>query len=86
MAADQLAQDKARFTSEELKPIFRAFASSVGMYAGVAGCGGPAGYASATMDFHWSVGLGPDGALGRQGLERIQRGQVRMHCAVSGML
>ena len=50
MAADQLAEDKARCTGEELKSSFRAFASSVGMYGGVAGCGGPAGYAGAAME------------------------------------
>ena len=37
--------------------------------------------------FRWSVGLlGSDGAIGRQGLERIQRDQVRMHCSMSDLL
>ena len=50
------------------------------------GVAGQQGILVLLWTFRWSVGLGSDGAIGRQGLERIQRGQVRMHCSVSGLL
>lgn len=50
------------------------------------GVAGQQGILVLLQTFRWSVGLGSDGAIGRQGLERIQRGQARMHCSVSGLL
>jgi len=68
------------------RPIGELLHLLLGCMEGLRGVAGQQGILVTLWTFRWSVGLGSDGAIGRQGLERMQRGQVRMHCSVSGLL
>ena len=73
-----------RYVSGPIEELLHLLLDCMEALRGVAG---QQGILELPRTFRWSVELlGFDGAIGRQGLERIQRDQVRMHCSMSGLL